>query len=29
MELLDKNTPEVYIDNIHALIIAGMSTNKA
>ena len=29
MKLLDTKTPQVYSDNIHPLIIAGMSTDKA
>ena len=29
MELLDNKTPQVEFDNIHVLIIAGMSTNKS
>ena len=29
MELLDNNTPQVELDNIHVLILAGIPTNKA
>ena len=29
MNFLEKKTPQVDFENIHALIISGMSTNKA